>query len=52
MKRTIQETSGSYVINLPREFAKDLGLRKGDKVDFEIRGRTIVMTPVLQNGSA
>lgn len=51
MKRTLQETSGSFIINLPREIAKDLGLRKGDKIDFEIRGRTIVMTPLLPSRS-
>lgn len=47
MKRKIQETHGSYMINLPREFANDLGLKRGDTVDFIVeKDKTIRMVPV------
>lgn len=34
MKRRIQDSPGSYTITLPREIANDLGLKRGDRMDF------------------
>ncbi len=47
MKRSIQENHGSYTITLPREIANDLGLKRGDKMDFILeKNKTIRMVPV------
>jgi len=47
MKRIIQEVNGSYTITLPREIANDLGLKRGDRMDFILEeNKTIRMVPV------
>ncbi len=42
--RKIYKKSGSYSVTIPMEIAKDLKIRKGQKVVFKRRGKSIVIS--------
>lgn len=46
MKRKIQKIHESFLVTIPKEYADDLKLKEGDKLDFRIEGKNMIVMPV------